>query len=209
MIYYPIQKMKEMGLTEVLLVSGKGHAGHFLELLSSGQGFGLKLAYEVQEEAGGIAQALSLAENFVGNEKCAVILGDNIFFDDLRGAKQAFEQGDSKAHLFLKQVPRPQSYGVPRIENERIVDIFEKPIIPPSSYAVTGCYFYAPDVFDRIRLLKPSERGELEITDVNRSYAQEGTLSFDYLKDFWGDCGESIDGMMEVARTIQDRLQAI
>ena len=116
MIYYPILKLKEMGVTSILLVSGKGHAGHFLELLGAGTEFGLNLAYEVQEEAGGIAQALNLAKDFVGEQKFVVMLGDNIFEDSLNEAARAFEAGTSEAHLFLKEVERPQSYGVPRLE---------------------------------------------------------------------------------------------
>lgn len=205
MIYYPLQKMKEMGVESVLLVSGRGHAGHFLELLGGGNEFGLKLAYEVQEEAGGIAQALSLAEDFVGDDKFVVILGDNVFLDDLKPARQLFEMSGDKAHLLLKEVAKPQSYGVPRFEEGKIVEILEKPSVAPSNYAVTGCYFYDPSVFDLIRQLKPSARGELEITDVNDAYVKEGALSYTVLQDFWGDCGESIDGMMDVSRTIQER----
>lgn len=208
MIYYPLQKMKEMGVDSVLLVSGRGHAGHFLELLGGGNEFGLKLAYEVQEEAGGIAQALSLAEDFVGDERFVVILGDNIFEDSLTEAARTFESSDKDAHLFLKEVEKPQSYGVPRFEGEQIVEIVEKPQTPPSNLAVTGAYFYTPAVFDLIRELKPSARGELEITDVNDHYVKNGKLSYSILKGFWGDCGESIDGLMEVAKQVQNSFKA-
>ncbi len=203
MIYYAIEKLKQMGVTSILLVSGRGHAGHFLELLGGGAEFGVKLFYEVQEEAGGIAQALSLAEDFVGQEKFVVMLGDNVFEDDLSSAAQAFENGNDQAWIFLKSVANPQSYGVPRFEGERIVEILEKPQIPPSPYAVTGCYFYDPTVFDIIRKIQPSARGELEISDVNDHYVKAGVMGHTVLNGFWGDCGESIDGMMEVAHYVQ------
>lgn len=205
MIYYPLLKLKEMGVTSILLVSGKGHAGHFLELLGAGTEFGVRIAYEVQEEAGGIAQALNLAKDFVGNEKFVVMLGDNIFEDSLAEAAHQFENSTEMAHIFLKEVERPQSYGVPRIENEKIVEILEKPSNPPSPYAVTGCYFYAPEVFDVIQAIKPSARGELEITDVNDHYVKQGGMGYTVLSQFWGDCGESIDHMMSVARYVQEK----
>lgn len=203
MIYYPILKLKEMGVTSILLVSGKGHAGHFLELLGAGTEFGVSIAYEVQEEAGGIAQALNLARDFVGQEKFVVMLGDNIFEDSLLDAAKAFETGTDEAHIFLKEVERPQSYGVPRLENGKIVEILEKPATPPSPYAVTGCYLYTAGVFDVIQSIKPSARGELEITDVNDYYVKKGNMSHTVLTSFWGDCGESIDQMMSVAQYVQ------
>ncbi len=204
MIYYPILKLKEMGVTSILLVSGKGHAGHFLELLGAGTEFGISLAYEVQEEAGGIAQALNLARDFVGQEKFVVMLGDNIFQDSLAESAKSFEAGNEEAHIFLKEVERPQSYGVPRLENGKITEIVEKPSTPPSPYAVTGCYLYTPGVFEVIRTIKPSARGELEITDVNDYYVKKGSMGHTVLASFWGDCGESIDHMMSVARHIQE-----
>lgn len=206
MIYYPLLKLKEMGVKSILLVSGKGHAGHFLELLGAGTEFGVSIAYEVQEEAGGIAQALSLAKDFVGDEKFVVMLGDNIFQDSLADAAHSFETGTAEAHIFLKEVERPQSYGVPRLENGKIAEILEKPSNPPSPYAVTGCYLYTPKVFEVIQAIKPSARGELEITDVNDYYVKNGVLSHTTLSGFWGDCGESIDQMMEVAGFVQKNL---
>lgn len=208
MIYYPLLKLKEMGIESILLVSGRGHAGHFLELLGSGSEFGLKLAYEVQEEAGGIAHALFLAKDFVGDQKCVVMLGDNVYEDALADAVQSFEKSDKEAHIFLKAMAHPESYGVPRFEGEKIVEIFEKPQRPSSPYAVTGCYLYTPDVFEVIRRIRPSPRGELEISSVNDHYVKKGTLSYTILDGFWGDCGESIDGMMQVARFIQDKCSA-
>jgi glucose-1-phosphate thymidylyltransferase len=207
MIYYPLEKLKQMGVDSVLLVSGRGHAGHFLELLGGGAEMGVKLFYEVQEEAGGIAQALALAEDFVGEDKFVVMLGDNVFEDDLSGSAAAFEASGDEAHIFLKTVENPQSYGVPRFEGERIVEIQEKPKNPPSDYAVTGCYFYSAGVFEVIRQIKPSARGELEISDVNDHYVKAGKMGHTVLSKFWGDCGESIDGMMTVANYVQTHFQ--
>ncbi|OGJ43765.1 spore coat protein [Candidatus Peregrinibacteria bacterium RIFCSPLOWO2_02_FULL_48_14] len=204
MIFYPLLKLKEMGITSVLLVSGRGHAGHFLELLGGGSEFGVSISYEVQEEAGGIAQALGLARDFVGNQKFVVMLGDNVYEDNLAEAVQRFESGDSEAHIFLKAMAHPESYGVPRFEGEKIVEILEKPKVPPSPYAVTGCYMYSPDVFEVIQGVEPSARGELEISSVNDHYVKKNTLTHTLLEGFWGDCGESIDGMMQVARFIQE-----
>ncbi len=203
MIYYPLLKLKEMGVTSILLVSGRGHAGHFLELLGGGSEFGVNLAYEVQEEAGGIAQALALAKDFVGDQKFVVMLGDNVYEDNLAEAAAEFDGGTSEAHIFLKAMAHPESYGVPRFENEKIVEILEKPHLPPSPYAVTGCYMYTPGVFEVIKGIKASARGELEISSVNDAYVKTGKMSHTLLSGFWGDCGESIDGMMEVARFIQ------
>lgn len=205
MIYYPLLKLKEMGITSVLLISGRGHAGHFLELLGSGNEFGMNISYEVQEDAGGIAHALALAKDFVGNNKFVVMLGDNVFEDNLLEAALAFEKGNSEAHIFLKAMAHPESYGVPRFENEKIVEIVEKPSLPPSPYAVTGCYLYTPGVFEVIKNVKPSARGEMEISAVNDFYVKNGKMSHTILAGFWGDCGESIDGMMEVARYMQDK----
>ena len=217
MIYYPIEKLKEMGVTSILLVSGRAHIGDFLDLLGGGKELGVQISYEVQEEAGGIAQALALARNFVGQDNMVVMLGDNVFEDDLRPAKEAFEtgcvNGTAKAHVLLKKVANPKSYGVPRFEGSqdgsadtaggKIVEIIEKPAEPPSSYAVTGCYFYTPEVFDIIGSLKPSARGELEITDVNHYYVRSGSLTYSVLEGFWGDRGESIDGMLSVSNYIK------
>lgn len=203
MIYYPILQLKEMGITEIMIVSGRGHAGHFLELLGSGNELGVNLMYDVQEEAGGIAQALALTKTFVGEDKFVVILGDNIFEDDLSEAVSAFEASDAKAHVFLKEVDKPQSYGVVRFEGDKVVEILEKPQDPPSPYAVTGCYCYTPEVYNVITQIKPSARGEMEISDVNDHYVKRGEMSHSVLDGYWGDCGESIDGMMAVAQTVQ------
>ena len=205
MIYFPIMKMKEMGIKSILIVSGKGHAGHFLELLGSGSELGVSLSYEVQEEAGGIAQALNLAADFACEDKFAVMLGDNVFEDNLNAAVEEFKNSDNGAHVFLTEVKNPKSYGVVKFEGDKIVEIQEKPSEPPSNFAVTGFYLYTPEVFNVIKTLKPSARGELEISDVNNYYVQKGKIGCTKLKGFWGDCGESFDSLMEVAKFIQQK----
>lgn len=203
MIYYPLAALKEAGITNVLIVSGEGHAGSFLELLGSGAQFGMKIAYEVQEEAGGIAQALGLAEDFANNEKMVVILGDNILEDNLEPAIRGFRIQPRGAKIFLKAVKNPQFYGVAEVQDGKIHAIVEKPANPKSNLAVVGCYMYDPQVFDVIKGLRPSRRNELEITDVNNFYLEQGTLQHQILEGFWGDCGESFDSLMESGKLIQ------
>jgi glucose-1-phosphate thymidylyltransferase len=186
MIYYPLQTLIDAGLDEIMIVSGKGHAGHFLELLGSGAEFGVHLTYEIQEEAGGIAQALGLAEDFADDDDVAVILGDNIFQDRVLKAVQSFESG---AFVFLKEVPDANRFGVAEIGGDHIISIEEKPAKPKSNYAVTGLYLYDNNVFDIISTLKPSGRGELEITDVNNEYIRKGAMSYSVLEGFWSDAG--------------------
>lgn len=205
MIYFPLMKMKEIGMKSVLIVSGKGHAGHFLELLGSGSEFGMSISYEVQEEAGGIAQALALAEDFSNNEDVAVMLADNIFEDNLSESVKNFENSSDEAHVFLKKVINPSSYGVPVFEGEKIIDIQEKPQNPPSDYAVTGFYLYRKNVFQVVKNLKPSARGELEISDVNNYYLKNSKMGHTNLNGFWGDCGESFDSLIEASKFIQNQ----
>jgi glucose-1-phosphate thymidylyltransferase len=190
MIHYAIQKMADAGIKELLLVTGKHSAGLYTEYVGSGRQWGLEVSYKIQEEAGGIAQALALAEAFVRpDEKLLVILGDNLFEDSLGEAVINFDEQNSGAHVFLKQVEDPRRYGVPVLKGSRIERILEKPLIPPSDYAVTGIYLYDAQVFDIIRTLRPSERGELEITDVNNVYAKQGLLSYSMLSGWWMDAG--------------------
>jgi len=203
MIFYPLFTLKRAGITDILIVSGKGHAGHFLELLGSGSSFGLQISYEVQEEAGGIAQALSLAKHFARDEKVCVILGDNIFQDDISDHVRDFETQPRGARIFIKKVDKPESYGVPTINGNKISKITEKPKKPASPFAVTGLYMYDNQVFDIIKTLRPSGRGELEITDVNNFYVDQGSLSYDILNGFWGDCGESFDSLIDASFLIQ------
>jgi glucose-1-phosphate thymidylyltransferase len=198
-------KMKEMGIKSILIVSGKGHAGHFLELLGSGSEFGVNISYEVQEEAGGIAQALNLAAEFAGGDKFAVMLGDNVFEDNLNEALEAFKNSTNDAYIFLKEVKNPKSYGVVKFDGEKIVEIQEKPSEPASNFAVTGFYLYSPEVFNIIKTLKPSARGELEISDVNNYFVKNEKIGHTKLSGFWGDCGESFDSLIEVSKFIQQK----
>lgn len=203
MIYYPLFALKDAGIQNVMIVSGAGHAGDFLELLGSGSQFGMKISYEVQEEAGGIAQALGLTENFVNGEQMVVILGDNIIEDSIRNDVLEFENRKEGAKIFLKEVENPQAYGVAEFGgNEKITNILEKPKTPPSNLAVTGCYMYDAKVFDIIKNLKPSARNELEITDVNNFFLNCGELTYRVLDGFWGDCGESFEGLMQAASLV-------
>ncbi len=205
MVYYPLQTLRDMGVKDLLLITGADHAGHFTELLGSGEAFGMHMNYAIQDRAGGIAHALFLAKDFVGQDRFVVILGDNVILDSLADLAQTFEHSETKAHILLTEVVEAQHYGVARFEGEKLVEILEKPAKPPSSWIVTGCYFYTPEVFDLIETLKPSARGELEISDVNDHYVKRGELSYSKLKDFWGDCGESIDGMLAVSNIMKAR----
>ncbi len=197
MIYYPIESLIKAGITDIMIISGKGHAGQFLELLGSGHDFGVTFSYAIQEEAGGIAQALALAQDFADNEKVIVYLADNILQDDISDAVKEFKSTPIGAKIFLKSVKNPSSYGVARISGEKIEEIIEKPREFISDLAVAGVYLYDNQVWDVIKTLKPSGRGELEITDVNNFYVKQGTMSYNILKGWWGDGGESIDSWLE------------
>lgn len=197
MIYYPIQTLVNAGITDILLVTGGNNAGDFLRLLGNGREFGLKhLNYTYQERAGGIAEALGLAEHFVDGQQVVVILGDNIIEGNIVGAVRAFEEQERGAKVLLKEVPDPENYGVPILDGDRIVRIEEKPSKPATNYAVIGVYMYDATVFDIIRTLKPSGRGELEITDVNNAYIAAGTMTYDVLEGWWADAGASIDAYL-------------
>ena len=189
MIFHPVKKLTEAGVDEILVVTGVDHMGDVVTLLGSGKDFGCRFTYKVQDEAGGIAQALGLAENFVGKSLCCVVLGDNIFQDSIKPWVQAFREQARGARLLLKQVHDPQRYGVAEIEGDKVVRIVEKPKKPKTDLAVVGVYFFDPEVFDIIRTLKPSARGELEITDVNNHYLRAGTLRFDRMQGWWTDAG--------------------
>ncbi len=208
MIYFPIQTLINAGVTEIMIISGKGHAGQFLELLQSGKEFGARFSYGVQEEAGGIAQALALAEDFADGGKVAVILGDNILEASIASAVQAFERQDGGAKIFLKEVDTPQSFGIAEVDGDRIVSIVEKPKEPKSKLAVVGVYMYDATVFDVVKHLKPSARGELEITDVNNHYVQAGTMTFETLSGFWGDGGESFDSLLKASTLVASKKKA-
>jgi glucose-1-phosphate thymidylyltransferase len=202
MVYHPLKKMTGAGLREVLLVSGTEHMGDFVELLGSGKDYNCRLTYRVQDEAGGIAQALGLAELFCTNARCVVILGDNIFHDSLRPMIAESDKHPDWAWVALKKVHDPNRYGVAELAGNMVVGIEEKPLRPKSDYAVAGIYVYPCDVFDVIRTLKPSARGELEITDVNRYYLAQGRLGYSFLEGYWTDAGtlDSLDVANELVR---------
>jgi glucose-1-phosphate thymidylyltransferase len=190
MIYYPIQCLVNAGIRDILLVTGGGNSGDFLRLLGNGKAFGLEhLNYTYQDGEGGIADALRLARYFAAGEKIAVVLGDNIIEGHVRASVAAFRRQPRGARILLKEVPDPGRFGVPVFEGERIVRVEEKPKVPRSPYAVTGIYFYDADVFSIIETLKPSARGEFEITDVNNAYIERGTLEWDVLDGWWTDAG--------------------
>jgi len=190
MIYYPLQALLNAGVHDIMLVTGGNNAGDFLRLLGNGKDFGLKhLNYTYQEGEGGIAAALSLAEHFVDGERVCVVLGDNLIEGNFRASAEAFATGSGGARILLKQVPDPERFGVPVFRGRRIVRIEEKPKRPKSRYAVTGIYMYDARVFDVIRTLKPSRRGELEITDVNNWYIARGDLGSEVLRGWWTDAG--------------------
>jgi glucose-1-phosphate thymidylyltransferase len=189
MVYHPLKKLVGAGIRDVLLVSGTEHMGDFVELLGSGKDYGCRLTYRVQDEAGGIAQALGLAELFCHESRSLVILGDNIFQDSLQTLVTVAEKRPNDAFILLKQVHDPQRYGVAELRGEQIVGIQEKPPNPKSDFAVAGIYLYPPDVFDVIPTLKPSKRGELEITDVNNYYLEKGRLRHSLLHGYWTDAG--------------------
>jgi glucose-1-phosphate thymidylyltransferase len=190
MIFYPIQTLVNAGIRDILIVTGGQDAGDFLRLLGNGKDFGLKhINYTYQEGEGGIADALRLAEHFADRQKICVVLGDNLIETNILPARERFEKQERGAHIILKEVPDPERFGVPVFENSRIIRIEEKPKEPKSRYAVIGIYMYDGTVFDRIRKLKPSARGEFEITDVNNQYLEEGTLTYSILEGWWTDAG--------------------
>lgn len=189
MILHPIERLIEAGIEEILIVTGVEHMGDVVTLLGSGKDFKCRFTYKVQDEAGGIAQALGLAEDFARGSRISVILGDNIFTDNLRPYANHFREQVSGAKILLKEVSDPHRFGVPELRDGKILSIEEKPKSPKSHYAVTGIYFYDESVFHIIKTLKPSGRGELEITDVNNAYVQSGNMTYDILKGHWTDAG--------------------
>lgn len=198
MIYYPIQTLVNAGIDDIMLVTGGNNAGDFLRLLGNGSQFGLKhLNYTYQEREGGIAEAVGLCQNFIGDSKMVIILGDNIVERGIRSAVEAFRKQERGARILLKRVKNPREYGIAEIEDSRIVRIVEKPKEPKSDLAVIGVYMYDNRVFDIVRDLKPSDRGELEITDVNNVYLEGGELTYSILEGHWADAGESIDALLE------------
>ncbi len=184
MIFYPLNTLINAGITQIMIVSGKWHAGHILELLGDGSEFGVNLSYTIQEKSGGIAQALGLAKKFSNKQNVAVILGDNIYEDTFDFSD--FREGSK---VYLKAVSDPERFGVANIQNNRLIFIEEKPKIPKSNLAVTGLYLYDNTVFDRISCLRPSNRGELEVSDLNNSYIKDGNIDYKIIEGFWSDAG--------------------
>lgn len=202
MIYYPIQTLVNAGIKEIMLVTGGNSAGDFLKLLGNGKDFGLQhLDYTYQEGEGGIADALRLAEYFAEGEPICVVLGDNIIERNIVRAAKAFRDQKAGAKILLKEVENPQRFGVPVLEGDRVVRVEEKPLQPRSPYAVTGIYFYDARVFEIIKTLKPSGRGELEITDVNNAYIETGELTWDLLEGWWTDAG-TIESLLLANRLV-------
>jgi len=194
MIYYPIQTLVDAGIKEIMIVTGGNNAGDFLKLLGNGSQFGLKhLNFTYQAKEGGIAEAVGLCEYFAGGDKVIVILGDNIIQKNLKKEVVRFKRQTEGAMIFLKRVKNPREYGVAEIKNKRIISITEKPKKPKSDLAVVGVYMYDNKVFDIIKSLEPSKRGELEITDVNNAYIRAGAMSYSILSGGWADAGESIE----------------
>ena len=202
MIYYPIQTLVDAGIRDILIVTGGKNAGDFLRLLANGKNFGLKhIGYTYQEGEGGIADALALAEHFSDGDKICVILGDNIIQGSIRSAVEQFRKQASGARILLKKVPDAERFGVAEIVANRIIGIEEKPKHPKSDFAVTGIYMYDATVFDKIKTLVPSRRGELEITDVNNAYIAEGTMTFSFLEGWWTDAG-TFDSLLRAGNLV-------
>jgi glucose-1-phosphate thymidylyltransferase len=208
MIYYPIQTLVDAGIKDILVVTGGRNAGDFLRLLANGKEFGLThLDFTYQEGEGGIAEALSLAEHFADGKKLCVILGDNIIESSIRHAVDEFRNQEKGARILLKQVDDAERFGVAELHDGRILGIEEKPKRPKSNYAVTGIYMYDETVFEKVKTLVPSRRGELEITDVNNAYIREGTMSFSHLDGWWTDAG-TFESLLRATNLVAASAQA-
>jgi len=204
LIYYPLQTLADAGIKEVMLVTGGNNAGDFLPLLGSGKEFGFtELNYAYQEGAGGIAEALGLTEDFADGQKVVVILGDNVIEKNIIKATKNFEQQERGAKILLKEVPHPEHFGVPELKGDRVVNIEEKPRHPKSKYAVIGIYMYDARVYDVIKTLERSPRGELEITDVNNDYIRRDEMTWEELDGWWIDAGSSPDNLFEASRLVK------
>lgn len=204
MIYYPIQTLVDAGIRDILVVTGGGNAGDFLRLLANGKEFGLThLNFTYQEGEGGIADALGLAQHFAEGDRLCVVLGDNILEKPIKDAVDAFRQQQRGARILLKEVPDAERFGVAEMNGDKIVGIEEKPSKPKSNYAVTGIYMYDETVWDKIKTLKPSGRGELEITDVNNAYIAEGAMEYSYIDGWWTDAG-TFDSLLRASRLVAE-----
>jgi glucose-1-phosphate thymidylyltransferase len=209
MVTYAVEALVDAGIDELMLVTGGTHAGEFFRLLGNGHEYGIdRLAYGYQEQAGGIAEALGLAERFVARDKVCVLLADNIFEQSLRPIVENFERQERGARIVLSEVGQEEHLrhlGVARMDAQRVVEIVEKPVAPPSRFAVTGVYFYDAQVWEVLPRLEPSGRGELEITDVNNWYVGRGEMEADVVGGFWGDAGESIEAYYSVNDFVRGR----
>jgi len=204
MIYYPIQTLVNAGITDIMVVTGGNSAGEFLRLLGNGKAFGLKhLNYAYQEGEGGIADALSLVEHFAADDAMCVVLGDNIIEGNILSAVNAYQQQGGGAKIILKKVPDPQRFGVPRLDGNKVISIDEKPKVPQSDYAVIGIYMYDAKVYDIIRSLKPSGRGELEITDVNNAYIERNQMTWEELDGWWTDAG-TFESLLHASKLVAE-----
>ncbi|MCX6983601.1 MAG: sugar phosphate nucleotidyltransferase [Lentisphaerae bacterium] len=203
MIYYPIEKMTGAGIKDILIVTGVDHMGDVVGLLGSGKDFNCRFTYKVQDQAGGIAQALSLAEDFSNGIPVAVILGDNIFEDSMKPYLGKYLKQGKGSHILLKPVRDPQRFGVAEVKGDKVISIEEKPKKPKSDLAVTGIYFYDGEVFDIIRTLRPSGRGELEITDVNNEYIRRGIMGWSRMDGWWSDAG-TFESLSHVQKLVED-----
>ncbi len=206
MIYYPIETLVDAGIHEILLVTGGRNSGDFLRLLGNGKQFGAHLNYTYQEGEGGIAEALSLAEHFAHGDSICVILGDNLIEGSIRESVDDFRAQKQGAKILLKEVHDAERFGVAEVVGDRIVGIEEKPRAPKSNLAVTGFYMYDSSVFEKIHTLVPSNRGELEITDVNNAYIREGNMTFGYLDGWWTDAG-TFDSLLRATNLVADKAQ--
>jgi len=204
MVYYPIQQLVDSGIREIMLVTGGTYAGHFLNLLENGNEFGLKhLHYAFQKGEGGIADALKLAEDFIEDERCVVILGDNIFQHSIAPAVERYRQQKEGARILIKEVPDPERFGVAELRDGRVVGIVEKPVSPKSNFAVTGVYMYDSRVWEVLKTLKPSKRNELEITDVNNAYIAQSSLCYDIVDGWWTDAG-TFESLQRASQLVRD-----
>jgi glucose-1-phosphate thymidylyltransferase len=204
MILHAVDKLRESGVTRILVVTGTEHMGDIVGLLGSGRDYGCQFTFRVQDEAGGIAQALALGEDFAAGQPICVILGDNVFGDSLVPHANAYRAQGGGARVILKEVDDPERFGVARVDGDNVLEIIEKPKVPPSSLAVTGIYFYDGDVFNIIRTLKPSARGEYEITDVNNVYIQRESMTFGTFGSWWTDAGTFPSLLRANALVMQD-----
>ena len=204
MIYYPIQTLVNAGITDIMIVTGGNSAGDFLKLLGNGKAFGLKhLNYTYQEGEGGIAEALALVEHFAAGEPVCVVLGDNIIEGNIAAAVESYRKQRTGAKIILKEVPDPERFGVPELSGNNVVQIEEKPTSPKSKYAVIGIYMYDGEVYDIIRTLVPSGRGELEITDVNNAYIERKEMTWEVLEGWWTDAG-TFESLLRASKLVAD-----